>query len=143
MYKFLPLYLSALLLCSATSCKRSARRGLRVLDTATKIEQASTRESAPDVDNQTSVHIDFHRPEFATPVPLPDSLSFKCFAVDVVLPPNTINYVNNVRNELPYRTGLYKYSPLRVEVVCHPHSDVDSVLSKHVFLYRKGTAVER
>lgn len=125
-------------LCTV-SCKRSARNTVRAVRSAIQVERINDTEDNVTSNSLVDSKLKLDVPIFGDPIQQEDSLAYKCFYVDVILPSDTTNYVRSVQTLLPYATRLNEYTYLSVNVKCYLGADSCNHISSFHFLYRKGT----
>lgn len=138
MNRFVSILLTLIVALCMVSCKRSTRNTVRAVRSAIQVERINDTEDNVTSNSQVDSKLKLDVPIFGEPIQQEDSLAYKCFAVDVILPADTTNYVRSVQTLLPYATRLNEYTYLSVNVKCYLKTDSCHFVSSHNFLYRKG-----
>ncbi len=140
MNRFLSILLGVIVALCMASCKRATRNAARAVRSAIQVERINDTDDVPS-DSPITSKYKLDVPMFGVPIQQDDSLAYKCFAVDVILPADTTNYVRSVQTLLPYATRLNEYTYLSVNVKCYLRTDSCNHISSFHFLYRKGTSL--
>lgn len=135
------------IVCSLSSCRRSARNAGRLLRSANNAINSGNDDKPADY-NPTAIKCNWDEllkqkvsksiPIYDTPIALADSSEYKCYTVVALLPEDTTNYLDKMRNILPYQISLNEYQNLKIEVRCHLRTDSCHEVARHVFHYRNG-----
>lgn len=141
MNRFVSILLTLIVALCMVSCKRSTRNTVRAVRSAIQVERINDTEDNVTSNSLVDSKLKLDVPIFGEPIQQEDSLAYKCFAVDVILPSDTTNYVRSVQNLLPYATRLNEYTYLSVNVKCYLRTDSCNHISSFHFLYRKGTSL--